>query len=209
MRLTRRGPSRRRAPPLGCAISATPCNTRCVRSLARPRKSARSAEPRLPMSCAPSISSVISMSSILRSESGKKSLPVHQFRLVPSARRNPCQFRAATLSWICGPISQAADITLGPTGVNVWTASLYWVRRICAGRHQSAPVIGQRCAGLSSGSVGRKHQIAHYPWRTSLPLRPCLGLGHSVVSPDPNPKPPLLQPRSSCRDASAQRLRWK
>src|ERR1700694_1370547 len=46
-------------------------------------------------------------------------------------------------------------------------------------RHQNASIIGQRCAGLSPGSVDRKHQIASHPWWASSPLRPGLGFRYT------------------------------
>jgi type I restriction enzyme R subunit len=46
---------------------------------------------------------------------------------------------------------------------------------------QNAPVIGQRCSGLSPGSADRKHQIAPHPWRTSSPLRSGLGFRYTQV----------------------------
>ncbi len=46
-------------------------------------------------------------------------------------------------------------------------------------RHQNAPVIGQRCAGLSPGSADRNHWFTRDPWRTSSPLRPGLGFRYT------------------------------
>ena len=39
---------------------------------------------------------------------------------------------------------------------------------------QNASILEQGCAGLSSGSANRKHQITCHPWRTSLQIRPSL-----------------------------------
>src|SRR5674476_932877 len=42
-------------------------------------------------------------------------------------------------------------------------------------RHQNAPVIGQRCTGLSPRSADWNHKFTPDPWRASSPL--CAGLG--------------------------------
>src|ERR1700739_846732 len=39
---------------------------------------------------------------------------------------------------------------------------------------QNASIPEQGCAGLSSGSANRKHQITRHPWRTSPQIRPSL-----------------------------------
>ena len=49
-------------------------------------------------------------------------------------------------------------------------------------RHQNAPIIEQRCAGLSPGSANRNHQFTRHPWRTSSPLRPGLGFRYTQPS---------------------------
>jgi hypothetical protein len=46
-------------------------------------------------------------------------------------------------------------------------------------RHQNAPVLGQRCAGLSPRSADRNHQFTPDPWRASSPLRPGLGFWYT------------------------------
>jgi hypothetical protein len=39
----------------------------------------------------------------------------------------------------------------------------------------------RRCAGLSSNSASRKHQLTRPPWRTSSPLRPGLSFRYTQV----------------------------
>src|SRR5680860_1412081 len=46
-------------------------------------------------------------------------------------------------------------------------------------RHPNAPVIGQRCAGLSPRSPHRSHWFTRDPWRTSSPLRADLGFRYT------------------------------
>jgi transposase InsO family protein len=46
-------------------------------------------------------------------------------------------------------------------------------------RNQNAPVIEQRCAGLSPGSADWKYRIAPNPRRTSSPLRADLGFRYT------------------------------
>jgi hypothetical protein len=48
-------------------------------------------------------------------------------------------------------------------------------------RHQNAPVLGQRCAGLSPRSADRNHQFTPDPWRASSPLRPGLGFRYTQL----------------------------
>lgn len=43
----------------------------------------------------------------------------------------------------------------------------------------SEPILEQGCAGFSSGSANRKHQITRHPWRTSPPLRPSLSFRYT------------------------------
>jgi hypothetical protein len=45
--------------------------------------------------------------------------------------------------------------------------------------HQNAPVIGQRCAGLSLRSADRNHKFTPDPWRASPPL--CQGFWHTQL----------------------------
>jgi hypothetical protein len=47
---------------------------------------------------------------------------------------------------------------------------------------QNAPIIEQRCTGLSPNSANRKHQITRHPGRTSPPLRPCLSFRYTQLS---------------------------
>src|SRR5450631_1324208 len=59
-------------------------------------------------------------------------------------------------------------------------------------RHQNASIIEQRCAGYSSNSANRKHQITRHSRRTSPPLRPSLSFRYTQDNAGLKRREPLL-----------------
>src|ERR1700739_1272026 len=51
---------------------------------------------------------------------------------------------------------------------------------------QNASILEQGCAGFSSGSANRKHQITRHPCRASPPLRPSLSFRYTQGPADPH-----------------------
>src|ERR1019366_7977882 len=98
---------------------------------------------------------------------------------------HPGQAHRASLAlaeWLCrtadrvdparvrGPFRRLGRGTSAPD-----PASLCWLLQ----RHQNAPVIGQRCAGLSLRSADWNHKFTPDPWRASSPLCPDLGFRYT------------------------------